>query len=66
MDDIFIDNKPEEDYLGADNGGDIDDILNDGVQNVLIAINLENSPGAYERAQQSLGSSSTTNSQGLY
>ncbi len=36
MDDIFIDIKPEEDYLGA-NGGDIDffdDILNDGVQNV--------------------------------
>lgn len=41
MDDIFIDNKPEEDYLGVDNGGDIDffdDILNDGMQNVRFFI----------------------------
>ena len=54
MDDIFIDIKPEEDYLGADNGGEIDffdDILNDGVQNVQNHLNLENSAGPHTRAK---------------
>lgn len=41
MDDIFIDKQPEEDYMGADNGGQIDffdDILNDGVPSVILKL----------------------------
>lgn len=43
MDDIFIDKQPDEDYMGVGNPGEIDffdDILNDGVQNVLFNINF--------------------------
>lgn len=44
MDDIFINKHPDEDYLDVPNDGDnnfFDDLLNDGVQNVIYFLLLE-------------------------